>query len=173
MEREIALRLWDWYIDQFKPRSIIDFNCEQPYVLESAFYRSIKNEAILKGCVPTKQLLEATPSEFRPFTELLEYKYYIDVNQYDCVYLNLSEDIPDDKFIPAIVSNLSRAVTKSGFVVLILPKSGYDNQRELMLSEMASYSLKLNTRISRLIQAHWQVLGADDKFYQRLCVFNK
>lgn len=175
LNREQTTKFIDWCIDQLRPVSVIDFNCDNSWVLESAYFKGIKSIDKLKGLVCSPFFVEdALNTEYSSFVELLDPKYYINFeNQSDLVISLYSPRNLNSHEAMFFCNNVARSVSKIGAVIFVTPDEENGFTRGQWLEAFKMEGLKENHKLSKLFQATWQVAGFPEEFYRNIIVLQK
>jgi len=172
-KRDAYIKSMDWYIAQFKPKSIIDTNINNIGFIESAFYSGLKDLSKLKGYSDKNDFIEAQLSEFRPYIENLGFQFYISFeDKYDCA-ICIIDSMFYLEYANVIVSNLSRLLEKKGQILFCcLDEEDEQNTNNIWAQIFLSYGLKSNNKMSSYIGNIWQSFGMDKDICEKLIVFN-
>lgn len=176
--RNYATKTMNWFIDTYKPESIIDFGCGIGAYLESGLNKGITK---LKGYdIGGDSLLPYINESIKEFIEFEDCTQIIDSEKYDCVIsLETGEHIEpsgSDNFI----DNLCNSTKDKGLILFSAAPPGQSGTghincqpKSFWLEKFESRGFIEDEKITEFIVKNWKLLGAPDYICSNLIVLNK
>lgn len=178
MTRNYATETMNWFIDTFKPESIIDFGCGIGAYLESGLNKGITN---LKGYdIGGNYLLPYINDTIKEFIEFEDCTKILDSGKYDCVIsLETGEHI-DPSGSDNFIDNLCNSTEDKGFILFSAAPPGQGGTGHINCQPKSFWLNKFLTRgfvedrkMTDLITKNWKSLKAPDYICSNLIVLGK
>lgn len=171
--REYSIKTMDWFIEKYKPHSVVDFGAAIGSYLESGYNKGLE----IRGFEISISAQKYTPWNIQDFIEYLDCTQPIDVGKFDCVIsfevAEHLEPVGTDQFI----LNLINATRKHLLFTAAPPGqlgTGHINLRpKEFWIEQFSKSLKYDEEMTLDISENWRRLGAPDYICNNLITFRR
>ena len=168
-----AVKCMQWYIGQYKPKSIVDFGCGIGSYLEPAWALFLK----IKGYDISSEARPLTMHSLWPFIEYRDCTKPIDSGQYDCVISLETAEHLEPSGTDQFIKNLVNATGKTLLFTAAPPGQegmGHINCRpkEFWIEEFSKH-LTYNKELSDEIAAFWGIQGAPWYIVKNLLVFER
>ncbi len=123
--REYSIRTMDWYIDNYKPSSVIDFGCGIGSYLESAYNNGITK---LQGFdIGGEYARKYTPKEIQPFIQYEDCTMRMVLkDKFDCVISFETAEHIEPSGSEQFVKNICNAVSDNGLILFTAAPIGQD-----------------------------------------------
>ena len=179
--REYSIKTMDWYIDAFKPSSVVDFGCGIGSYLESCYNKNIPN---YKGYdIGGEYAKKYTPSFLHNHIEYVDCTKPIQTPQrYDCVItfetIEHIEPSGTDTFIRNLVSATEINQGKILFTGATPDQDGCGHinsrEKEEWIKEFEKHNFCVNTYETELVKENWNKLnvGCPNYILNNLLIFN-
>lgn len=169
--RGYQLKTFDWFIDRYKPRSVIDFGCGIGSYLEVAHRKGL----LVKGFDIGEDARKYTPTQIKGFIEYKDCTQRIDVGVYDCVLSFETAEHIDPAGTDQFVNNLIRACGRYILFTAAPPCQegcGHINlhPRQYWIDK---FGLPVDKEMAEEIVINWAVIGCPDYILNNLIVFRK
>jgi len=174
--RNYAIKTMDWYIREFKPKSIIDFGCGIGAYLESGLNNGIDK---LRGFdIGGEKLEPYIHTSVKEFIEFVDCTKKIQTDKYDCVIsLETGEHI-EPQGTEVFVDNICNSLSEKGFILFSAAPPGQGGSghincqpKSFWIDEFKNQNVKENKDTTKSIILHWESLGAPDYICKNLIVF--
>jgi cyclopropane fatty-acyl-phospholipid synthase-like methyltransferase len=174
--RKYAIDTMNWYIDQFKPKSVIDYGCGIGAYLESALNNGIGE---IKGFdIGGDNVKKYTEESVLPYIEYLDCTIPLITKKYDCVIsLETAEHIEPsstDQFVENICNSSS---FESTIIFSGAPPgqsgSGHINcqTKEFWIDKFSSHLFLCDNYLTNHVKENWSILNAPDYIINNLIIF--
>lgn len=172
--REYSIRNMDWYIERFKPRSVVDFGCGIGSYLESANNHGIP----CTGVDISREAQKYTPLEIRRYIRYEDCtKPYVFMKPFNTVISFETAEHIQPEGTEVFIENLVYATGKRLLFTAAPPGqegTGHINCRpkQFWIDEFSKH-LKYNEELSDEIAAIWGLQGAPWYIVNNLIVFER
>lgn len=171
--REYSIRNMDWYIERFKPASVVDFGAGIASYLESANNHGL----FCRGYEISKQALSYTPDNVKYFMRYRDCTQPINIGQFDCVISFETAEHIEPSGTDQFIQNLVNATGKRLLFTAAPPGqegTGHINCRpkQFWIDEFSKH-LTYNPELSDEIAAAWGLQGAPWYIVKNLIVFER
>jgi len=171
--RKYSMRTMDWYIQKYRPDSVVDFGCGIGSYLESAYDYDIK----IKGYEISLDAFRYTPEFIRPYIEYRDCTEVINCGIFDTVISFETAEHIEPEGTNQFILNLVNATGKTLLFTAAPPGqegTGHINCRTrdfwmMELSDLLIYNDILTGEISEA----WEKLGAPWYIVKNLMVFSR
>lgn len=180
--RETMLKCMDWCIDNFKPKSMVDFNCNYGVFIESAVYKRVGR---IKGYESDIAYRDTTLVEFASLIEYIDSQFYINVEKYDLVVcLDKSQHV-SKKTSLGFVNNLYKALEHKGIILFTVPDAKIEKEdnfdtalndgltRNEWVNLFASFGLQVDIKLTSSISFYWNTFNCPANISDNILVFKK
>jgi 2-polyprenyl-3-methyl-5-hydroxy-6-metoxy-1,4-benzoquinol methylase len=163
--RDYAIRTMDWYIDTYKPKSIIDYGCGIGAYLESGLNNNINK---LKGFdIGGDYVKKYTESRVQPFIEYLDCTKPLETEKYDCsISLETGEHI-ETQYSEQFIKNITKSTEENGVILYSAaqpgqPGTGHINcqPKEFWVKIFNSFNFFVDEDLTKHISSNWSSFGA-------------
>lgn len=177
--RGYSIKTMDWYIDQFKPKSVIDFGCGIASYLESANAKGITR---IKGFdIAVDKAAKYIPEEIKPYVAKVDCTFPIKTQKYDCVISFETAEHIEPSRTDTFIQNIVNAVSNKGYILFTAAPPGQDGTGHINCLEKDEWITQFakTGKVSHLpfvtnaISQMWAALGAPDYICRNLMVFKK
>lgn len=178
--RIYSLVTMKWYIQQYKPKSVIDFGCGIASYLEQAHQGGITN---LRGLdIAANKAAKYIPEHIKPFVECADCTFPIKTKKYDCVISFETAEHIEPSRTDVFVRNIVNAVSEKGLILFTAAPPGQDgtghincHKKQYWKDQFANTGLveEADWTITEEIAETWRELGAPDYICNNLIVFEK
>jgi SAM-dependent methyltransferase len=159
--RDYSIQSMDWYIDEYKPNSIIDFGCGIASYLESAYNKGIKK---LKGIdIGGEYAKKYTPEYLMPYVEYKDCTQAITSEKYDCVISFETAEHIEPNGTQTFIKNISNALQVGGRILFTAAPPGQEgcghinmHPKEFWLQEFSSLGNTLDTEMTEKVKENWR-----------------
>jgi len=171
--RKYSMRTMDWYIQKYKPDSVVDFGCGIGSYLEAAFDYGIK----IKGYEISWEAIIHTPERIRPFIEYRDCTEPINAGVFDTVISFETAEHIEPEGTNQFIKNLVNATGKTLLFTAAPPGqegTGHINcrYRDFWMLELSDF-LIYNDVLTGEISEAWEKLGAPWYIVKNLMVFSR
>lgn len=171
--REYSIRNMDWYIERYKPKSVIDFGCGIGSYLESALMHGLE----IRGYDISPEAKEFTPEPLHSYITYIDCTKSIGHVKFDLVISFETAEHIEPSGTDQFIKNLVNATGKTLLFTAAPPGqegTGHINCRpkEFWIEEF-SKELKYNPELSDEIAAIWGLQGAPWYIVKNLIVFER
>lgn len=176
--RNYAISTMNWFIENYRPNSIIDYGCGIGAYLESGLKNNITK---LKGFdIGGEKLIPYIDSSVKDYIEFLDCTSPIQTDKYDCV-ISLEtgehiEPVGSDVFI----DNLSNSLNEQGIILFSAAPPGQGGSghincqpKRFWLDKFEERGIYQNDELSKTIIENWNKLGAPDYICSNLMVLER
>lgn len=168
--REYSIKTMDWYIEKYKPRSVIDIGCGIGSYLESASDHGL----FFFGFEISESAYKYTPEKIATRVCYMDCTNLINIGQVDCVVSFETAEHIEPSGTEQFVSNLIRATGKHLLFTAAPPGqlgTGHINlhPREFWIKQFAK-ELTYDEALTKDISDNWRILGAPDYICNNLIV---
>ena len=175
--RDYSIKTMDWYVQKYKPTSVIDFGCGIGSYLESAIKNGIEK---VKGYdIGGESAKKYTPDLVIPFIEHKDCTEKIIESKYDCVISFETAEHIDPNGVDEFVSNIVNSVSDNGIILFTAAPPNQQGAGHINCQEKSFwYKLFLGrgcrflTEQTEDISNNWLQLGAPKYICDNLMVFN-
>ena len=160
--REYSIKTMDWYIDTFKPNSVVDFGCGIGSYLESCYNKNIPN---YKGYdIGGEYAKKYTPAFLHNHIEYLDCTKPIKTTQkYDCVItfetIEHIEPSGTDTFIKNLVNATDKNIGKILFTGAPPEQDGCGHincqEKSFWIEQFAKYNFEVDNELTELVKNNW------------------
>lgn len=177
--REYSIKTMDWFIDNYKPNSVIDFGCGIGSYLESAYHKGISK---LKGFdIGGEYAKKYTPKEIQPFIEYTDCtKEIFTGTKFDCVISFETAEHIEPSGSEQFVKNICNTVSDNGLILFTAAPIGQDGcghincQPKKYWSDLFfKHGLMIDCENTIFIYSNWLDLKAPTYICDNLIVFKK
>jgi 2-polyprenyl-3-methyl-5-hydroxy-6-metoxy-1,4-benzoquinol methylase len=174
--REYAIKTMNWYIDKYKPNSVIDYGCGIGAYLESALSKGITK---LKGFdIGGDYVKKYTDKSVAPYIEYLDCTKPIETDKYECsISLETGEHI-ETQYSEQFVKNIVESTSDNGIILYSAAQPGQGGTghincqtREYWIEIFSRYNFKYDEELTKFITSNWEKLKAPDYIIKNLIVF--
>jgi 2-polyprenyl-3-methyl-5-hydroxy-6-metoxy-1,4-benzoquinol methylase len=174
--RNYAIKNMDWYINQFKPASIIDYGCGIGAYLESGLNNGITK---LKGYdIGGDYVKKYTEKSVQPYIEYLDCTLPLITDEYDCVIsLETGEHI-ETKSSDQFVLNIANSTKKDGTILFSAAQPGQGGSghincqpKSFWIEKFAIHSFIYDEPLTKQILKEWSLQKVPDYIINNLIVF--
>lgn len=159
--RDYSIQSMDWYIDEYKPNSIIDFGCGIASYLESGYKKGIKK---LKGIdIGGEYAKKYTPEYLMPYIEYKDCTESIKSEKYDCVISFETAEHIEPNGTTTFIKNISNALKIGGRILFTAAPPGQEgcghinmHPKEFWLQEFSSLGNTLDTEMTEKVKENWR-----------------
>lgn len=171
--REYSIKTMDWYIEKYKPKSVVDFGCGIGSYLESCWHHKIA----FMGFEISKVAKRWTPAEISFEIEYIDCTKPIDPYSYDTVLSFETAEHIEPSGTEQFVDNLLNFTGKHLLFTAAPPGqegTGHINlrPREFWIEQFTK-RLKYDPDLTKDISDNWRALGAPDYICNNLIVCTK
>jgi cyclopropane fatty-acyl-phospholipid synthase-like methyltransferase len=168
--REYSIKTMDWYIEKYKPSSVIDIGCGIGSYLESAANHGL----FFFGFEISESAQKYTPEKIISHICYMDCTTLINIGQVDCVISFETAEHIDPSGTDQFVDNLITATGKHLLFTAAPPGqdgTGHINlhPREFWIEQLTK-RLKYDTELTKDISANWARLGAPKYICDNLIV---
>lgn len=161
-----------WYIEKYKPESVIDFGCGIGSYLYAANGKGIQTV----GIEISKNAKKYTPKEIQSFIHYGDCTKRIDLHYtYDCVLSFETAEHIDPKGTDQFVDNIIRAANKH--ILFTAAPPGQDGCGHINMHRrdwwIDKFRLEVNEEMTKDISEAWFKIGCPEYISKNLIVFNK
>ncbi len=176
--RTYAIKNMDWYIDKYKPTSVIDYGCGIGVYLESALSKGITK---LKGFdIGGEYVKKYTENCVQPFIEYLDCTKPILTEKYDCVIsLETGEHI-ETQFSEAFIQNIINSTDTFGTILYSAAQPGQGGTghincqtKDFWISIFNKHGFVYDENLTRVITEAWSNLKAPVYIINNLIVLKR
>lgn len=176
--RTYAINTMNWFIETYKPNSIIDYGCGIGAYLESGLRKNITK---LKGFdIGGEKLIPYIDKSVKEFIEFLDCTNPIQTEKYDCVVsLETGEHI-EPQGSDTFVDNILNSLDEKGFVLFSAAPPGQGGSGHINCQPKSFWIQKFNSRgvfeneeMTKTIIDNWNKLGAPDYICSNLIVLER
>jgi SAM-dependent methyltransferase len=168
--REYQLKTFDWFIDKYKPRSVIDFGCGIGSYLESAYNKGVTK---LRGFDIGDDAAKYTPDIVRPFIEYRDCTAPIKTGLYECVLSFETAEHINPAGSTQFVRNILSAAAK--YILFTAAPPGQDGCGHINLHPkeywIKLFGIPVNEQMTNEISGAWKQIGCPDYIVNNLIVF--
>lgn len=169
--RDYQLKTFSWFLDKYKPRSVIDFGCGIGSYLEVAF----EKEILVKGYDVSEFASKYTPPQLRQFIEYTDCTKRIELKKYDCVLSFETAEHIQPEGTDQFVDNLKRAMGK--YILFTGAPPGQDGCGHINLQPreywIEKFNLPVDEEMTKDVSDNWAAIGCPTYISQNLIVFKK
>lgn len=170
---EYQINTFLWYIEKYKPESVVDFGCGIGSYLQAAYSKRILK---LKGLDISQDAGIYTPHQVRPFIEYIDCTTRIELpTTYDCVLSFETAEHIDPKGTDQFVDNIIRAANKH--ILFTAAPPGQDGCGHINMHRrdwwIDKFRLEVNEEMTKDISEAWFKIGCPEYISKNLIVFNK
>ncbi len=169
--REYSIRTMDWFIEKYKPNSVVDFGCGIGSYLESALIYGLK----IKGYEISTDAKAFTPEAVRPFITYSDCTMELNPLRYDCVISFETAEHIEPSGTDQFIQNLVNATGKYLLFTAAPPGqegTGHINgHHQSFWVEKFSHYLTFDLEMTIDISNNWRILGAPDYICDNLIIF--
>ena len=174
--RDYAIRNMDWYVNQFKPQSVIDYGCGIGAYLESALMNKITK---LKGFdIGGDYVKKYTEKIVQPYIEYLDCTLPLATDEYDCtISLETGEHI-EPSTTNQFVLNIVNSTKKTGTILFSAAQPGQGGSghincqtREFWMEKFKVHSFIYDKELTKYITGEWAKQKAPKYIINNLIVF--
>jgi SAM-dependent methyltransferase len=170
--RDSSIRCMDWFIEHYRPSSVIDFGCGIGSYLESAY----KAGLMLKGYEISEAALNYTPENIQPFIEYADCTKPLYPGVWDCVIsfevVEHIEPSGTDQFVRNIIDSVGRWLL---FTAAPPEQEGTGHinchDKDFWMDKFSE--LKYNQAKTDEVRLAWAILGAPDYICNNLMIFER
>jgi len=169
------LKTMNWYIDKYKPNSIIDYGCGIGIYLESGLYKGITK---LKGFdIGGEYVKKYTNKEIQPYIEYVDCTKLIKTEKYDCtISLETGEHL-EPSGTDNFVTNIVNSTNKNGTILFSAAQPGQNGTghincqtKEFWIDKFSKHNFIFNKKLTNYISYEWTILKAPDYICNNLIV---
>jgi 2-polyprenyl-3-methyl-5-hydroxy-6-metoxy-1,4-benzoquinol methylase len=176
--RNYIIKTMDWYMDTYKPNSVIDYGCGIGSYLESAMNKGVEK---IKGFdIGGEYVKKYTNKNVIPFIEYLDCTKPLITDKYDCtISLETGEHI-ETELSESFVKNITDSTSDKG---IILYSAAQPNQngtghincqtKEFWIKIFEKNNFQKEIELTKHISDNWFRLGAPNYICNNLIVFKK
>jgi len=175
--RDYSIKTMDWYIDIFKPASVIDFGCGIASYLESAWHKGITK---LKGYdIAANMAAKYIPEQVKPSVERVDCTFPIKTKKYDCVISFETAEHIEPIRTNTFIQNIVNAVSKTGFILFTAAPPDQDGTGHINCHDkdqwiiwfVATGKVEFLAATTQNVSNHWRELGAPEYICNNLMIF--
>lgn len=177
--REYSIKTMDWYIDNFKPNSVVDFGCGIASYLESAYQKGITD---IKGFdIGGEYARKYTPNFLSEFVTYQDCTEPINCGNFDCVISFETAEHIEPSGTDTFVNNITNAVNPEGFILFTAAPPGQDGcghinmyPKEWWISKFLENGVEVNQEMTEKVKTNWDNLnvGCPRYILDNLIIFN-
>lgn len=176
--REYSIKTMDWFVGQYKPKSVIDYGCGIGSYLESARNNGVEK---IKGYdIGGEYAKKYTPKEVQPFIDYFDCTQEIKEEKYDCVISFETAEHIEPSGSDTFVSNIVNSVSDNGLILFTAAPpeqqgAGHINlqDKEFWIKLFLDKDCVLSEGDTKTISDEWTLLGAPKYICSSLLVFKK
>jgi cyclopropane fatty-acyl-phospholipid synthase-like methyltransferase len=173
--RQYSLNTMDWYIDTYKPNSIVDFGCGIGSYLESGYEKGIKN---LKGYdIGGEYAKKYTPNFLSEFIEYIDCTKKIECGKFDCVISFETAEHIDPEGTETFISNISNALIENGRILFTAAPPGQDGcghinlmPKEFWINNFVKLGHSVDEEMTNNIKENWSKMNSPNYIIENLIV---
>lgn len=173
--REYSIKTMDWYIENYKPSSVIDFGCGIGSYIESAFNKGIKN---LKGYdIGGEHAKRYTPNFISEFIEYKDCTKEIICEKFDCVISFETAEHIEPSGTSIFIKNISNALKKNGYILFTAAPPGQDgcghinmHEKEFWIKQFCDLGHIIDSEAEKNIKENWNAIGCPNYITENLIV---
>jgi len=168
----------DWFIDTYKPKSIIDYGCGIGAYLESGFNKGVER---LQGFDINGEILKKYTNpligKFITYTDCTE---KINTDKYECIIsIETAEHINPLKS-EVFVMNLINSADENSLIIFSAAQpeqngTGHINcqTKEFWIELFNTYGFGVDSQVTKEVSEKWKTLKAPKYVYNNLIIFKK
>lgn len=173
--RKYIIKTMDWFIDNYKPNSVIDYGCGIGAYLESSLNKGITN---IKGFdIGGEYVKKYTEKSIQPFIEYLDCTKPVNTEKYECVIsLETGEHI-ETKYSEQFIKNIVNSTQKKGNIIYSAaqpgqPGTGHINcqPKEFWIKIFNSFNFFVDEKLTNKVSSNWSSLGAPNYITNNLII---
>lgn len=169
------LKTMDWYIDTYKPKSIIDYGCGIGVYLESGLRKGIKN---LKGFdIGGESLKNYTDKKIQKYIEYIDCTELIVTKKYECVISLETGEHLETSGSDNFVLNIINSTDKLGTILFSAAQPGQKGTghincqpKQFWIDKFKKYNFKVDHDLTNKISTEWSKLKAPKYICDNLIV---
>lgn len=168
-----------WFIDTYKPESIIDFGCGIGAYLEVGLKKGLKK---IKGYDINGEILKKyTNPKIFDYVEYIDCTEPIKTNEkYFCsISIETGEHIETNKS-DNLVKNITDATSDKGYVLFSAAKPGQNGTGHIncqpkifWIKKFNNYNFFVDEKMTKLVSEKWKTLKSPKYIYENLIIFKK
>lgn len=176
--KNYAISTMNWFIENYKPSSIIDYGCGIGAYLESGLKNNITK---LRGFdIGGEKLIPYIDPSVKKYVEFIDCTLPIITDKYDCVIsLETGEHIePDGSDI--FIDNLSNSLNEKGIILFSAAPPGQGGSghincqpKSFWIEKFQERGIYKNEELSDTIIKNWNKLGAPEYICSNLIVLER
>jgi len=176
--RNYIIKTMDWFIINYKPKSVIDYGCGIGAYLESCLKMGVEN---IKGFdIGGDYVKKYTNKKVIPFIEYIDCTIPLVTEKYDCVIsLETGEHI-ETKLSNQFIENIVNSTNDKGIIIFSAAQPGQNGTghincqtKDFWLKIFNNYSYTQEDEITNDIIKNWSILGAPTYIVDNLIVLKK
>jgi len=174
--RKYAIDTMNWYINEFKPLSVIDYGCGIGAYLEAALQNGLTN---IKGFdIGGENVKKYTENSVLPYIEYIDCTLPLKTSKYDCcISLETAEHI-ETKFSEQFVTNIVNSTKETGTILFSAAQPGQNGSghincqpKEFWIEKFSLLSFVFDEKVTEYIKDNWSKLNAPKYIINNLIVF--
>lgn len=169
---EYQIKTFLWYIDKYKPNSVIDFGCGIGTYLLVAWLADIK----IKGFDISESAKKFTQVPVQPFIDYTDCTKRIELpDTYDCVLSFETAEHIDPVGTDQFIDNIVRAASKHILFTAAPPGQLGCGHINLQPKEywIEKFSLPVNEPMTNEVAESWRRIGCPEYISDNLIIFSK
>ena len=169
--RDYSIKTMLWFIEKYKPESVIDFGCGIGSYLEAAYSKGLR----IKGIDISYHAFKFTPEHIRPFISYKDCTKEIVTWGYDCALSFETAEHIDPAGTDQFIDNIKRAASK--YILFTAAPPGQEGCGHINLHPreywIEKFGLPVDEEMTKDIADNWALLGCPPYISKNLIVFKK
>lgn len=169
--RDYSIKTMLWFIEKYKPKSVIDFGCGIGSYLEAAYSKGI----YIHGFDISEHAKKYTPKHLHRFIQYTDCTKPLFSGYYDCVLSFETAEHIEPSGTDQFVDNIKRAASK--YILFTAAPPGQDGCGHINLHPreywIEKFGLPVDEEMTKDVAENWTLLGSPPYISQNLIVFKK
>ena len=176
--RNYAINTMNWFIENYKPNSIIDYGCGIGAYLESGLKNNITK---LKGFdIGGEKLVPYIDSSIKEYIEFVDCTIAIPTDKYDCVISLETGEHVEPEGSDVFIDNITNSLSDNGLVLFSAAPPGQGGSghincqpKSFWMEKFEKRGVHENKELTDKIVKNWNKLGAPEYICSNLIVLER